>query len=492
MRLFVCLVVLAFIDSSNSWQLFMRGRARHGNLGVPYVSEERKLPEEKWFVQLLDSFAPSNNQVWNQRYFVNADYYKKGGPVFLMIGGEGPASAKWMVEGQWIEYAKHFGAMCFQLEHRYYGKSHPSPDLSTNKALFLSSEQALADLAYFITAMNDEYKFPNNTKWITFGGSYAGSLAVWMREKYPHLVHGAVSASGPLLAQIDFREYFLIVENALKEYSEDCVKAIAEGNRQFHIMLRHPIGQQGIDKKFSLCDPIDNGHTKQKDISNLYQTLASNLAGVVQYNKDNRNNSQMANLTIDKVCDILVDERIGLAVDRIANISNMILKASNKKCLDYTYEKMIHELRNITWDSESEGGRQWMYQTCTEFGFFQTSSALPNLFFDAFPVDFFIQQCVDIFGPKYGVHMLNHAVKHTNIVYGGLNVDISNVVFVHGSTDPWHALGVIRSSNPKAPAIYINGTAHCASMYPSSENDIPELKAAREKVRDLIGEWLAQ
>lgn len=46
-------------------------------------------------------------------------------------------------------------------------------------------------------------------------------------------------------------------------------------------------------------------------------------------------------------------------------------------------------------------GRQWMYQTCTEFGFYQTSTAKPNLFSDTFPVKFFIQQCIDIFGPRF-------------------------------------------------------------------------------------------
>lgn len=63
-----------------------------------------------------------------QRFFTNTEFYdpSTGGPVFLMIGGEGEASIKWMTNGAWIDYAKQFGALCFQLEHRYYGKSHPT------------------------------------------------------------------------------------------------------------------------------------------------------------------------------------------------------------------------------------------------------------------------------------------------------------------------------------------------------------------------------
>lgn len=70
---------------------------------------------------------------------------------------------------------------------------------------YLTSQQALADLAVFIEAMNEQYQLDDSVKWIVFGGSYPGSLAAWMRMKYPHLVHGAMSASGPLLAQVDFK-----------------------------------------------------------------------------------------------------------------------------------------------------------------------------------------------------------------------------------------------------------------------------------------------
>lgn len=43
-----------------------------------------------------------------------------------MIGGEGEALVDWMTQGAWIDYAKQYNALCFQLEHRYYGKSHPT------------------------------------------------------------------------------------------------------------------------------------------------------------------------------------------------------------------------------------------------------------------------------------------------------------------------------------------------------------------------------
>jgi hypothetical protein len=61
-----------------------------------------------------------------QRYFVNDQFFKHNGPVFLMIGGEGEATSKWMHKGAWIQYAQKFGALCFQLEHRFYGKSRPT------------------------------------------------------------------------------------------------------------------------------------------------------------------------------------------------------------------------------------------------------------------------------------------------------------------------------------------------------------------------------
>ena len=48
-----------------------------------------------------------------------------------------------------------------------------SSDLSTDNLNYLSSEQALADLAHFRLYMSDKLQLTDN-KWIAFGGSYPG------------------------------------------------------------------------------------------------------------------------------------------------------------------------------------------------------------------------------------------------------------------------------------------------------------------------------
>lgn len=80
-------------------------------------------------------------------------------------------------------------------------------------------------------------------------------------------------------------------------------------------------------------------------------------------------------------------------------------------------------------------------------------------------MEFFEQQCVDIFGPKFNDTFIDSSVDRTNTLYGALDIDVTNVVFVHGSIDPWHALGVTKSINQGAPAIYIKGKNSKTASY---------------------------
>ena len=76
-------------------------------------------------------------------------------------------------------------------------------------------------------------------------------------------------------------------------------------------------------------------------------------------------------------------------------------------------------------------------------------------FGDTFPLSFFVQMCSDVFGPKFTSGLLQRGVDLTMAEYGGRDVAVTNVVFVHGSLDPWHALGITEDVSSAAPAILI-------------------------------------
>lgn len=79
------------------------------------------------------------------------------------------------------------------------------------------------------------------------------------------------------------------------------------------------------------------------------------------------------------------------------------------------------------------------------------------LFGNHFDLAFFIKQCEDIYGPRFNANTLTKSIKRTNTNYGGLHAPTTNVIYVHGSIDPWHALGLTFSNGTDKPAIYIEG-----------------------------------
>lgn len=104
-----------------------------------------------------------------------------------------------------------------------------------------------------------------------------------------------------------------------------------------------------------MCDPVEKSIENDLDISNLFETLASLFAGVVQYNKDY---SPHARVTIDQVCDIMVNSTIGPPVNRLAEVNRLLMSEQKDKCLDYKYGKMVSKMQNVSWDSDVASGGQ--------------------------------------------------------------------------------------------------------------------------------------
>lgn len=63
-------------------------------------------------------------------------------------------------------------------------------DVSIDSLRLLTPEQALADTAHFINHIQTTVEGANRSPFILVGGHYSASLAVWFRQRYPHLALG--------------------------------------------------------------------------------------------------------------------------------------------------------------------------------------------------------------------------------------------------------------------------------------------------------------
>lgn len=53
----------------------------------------------------------------------------------------------------------------------------------------------------------------------------------------------------------------------------------------------------------------------------------------------------------------MINTTIGPPVTRLAEVNKLLLNISKEECLDYKYDKMIEEMKNISWDAKvADGG----------------------------------------------------------------------------------------------------------------------------------------
>ena len=136
-----------------------------------------------YFDNQIDHFDEKDERTYKQRYWYNDTFFDKdNGPVFLYICGEWTCTPPDDKMFPMLVGADH-NALLMSLEHRYYGDSQPFEDWSTPNLKYLTSTQALADIASFIDSQNE--RLNRKADWIVIGGSYPGALAAWFKSQYP-------------------------------------------------------------------------------------------------------------------------------------------------------------------------------------------------------------------------------------------------------------------------------------------------------------------
>eukprot|EP00873_Tetraselmis_striata_P009752 jgi/Tetstr1/430016/TSEL_019877.t1 len=474
---------------------------------------------------VLDHFGGAvgaRGRTWRQRFHVDSTHWAgAGAPVFLYIGGEGTASPP-SDRLFMAELAREHGALMLVLEHRYYGESFPVADMRPNKLRFLSSSQALADLAWFISwvssssphlaAADPPLTLPASaadSAWVAFGGSYPGNLAAWLKIKYPHLLVGSVSSSAPVQAEYNFEQYAQVVGSALGDPELGGSTACFSRVEEAAATLRHlvtstaPYGKhRAIPPALRPCGRLSG----DMDLTAYEAELFGNFQGTVQYNEEVPGAPSVAEL-----CRLMA-ARERSALEAFADVAALFHNQSNTDCVASSYKRdVIQPLKGhlFSGDGCAAAGnctmeRQWIYQSCREFGFFQTTTG-PGHPFAAFASLTLRNAGAAICRDAFGITSPPQ-VDWSNAAYGGRHVRGTNITLVNGSMDPWHALGVVNDTDTffnsctdacthqdlakGEQLVFLKGTAHCRDMQASKPSDPPSVQWAHAKIRRLLAKWL--
>jgi hypothetical protein len=366
----------------------------------------------------------------------------------------------------------------FQVEHRFYGSSHPTSDISTANLKYLTSEQALADLDAFIKAMQSQY---NIQKVVVFGGSYSGNLAAWYRAKYSTAV-GSVASSAPVTAVVDFTQYLETVGNVMDYFNQGCYSQVQQGFAN----ITHLFQEQDLDTinyLFQTCPP-DLNFTDNTDLSTFFNSLITPWMYATQYTAPDAADSM-----ISKMCSIVMDPTNG--EDPLIRLAYFYQHFAC--CTFHDYEAQIGLLKQTEWSDYwvKSGTRQWTWQTCNEFGFYQSTDSTGQPFGQTVPVSYIEKtSCADIFGQTNS--QISNSTIVTNNYYGGTTGQEKKTFFVNGSLDPWHTLAIYQTVPDASDNLaYINGTSHCYDMGNDLPTDPQQLTYVRNQITVQIALWLS-
>jgi serine protease 16 len=317
---------------------------------------------------VIDNFAPIQNQKkWEgegQRYWLNREFW--GGvdfPIFVYIGGEGAESCSRLTNRMYAyQLAQQHQALLVDVEHRFYGESYPTADMSTKNLQHLSADQALADLARIIGHIKSDLN-TDSSKVVTIGGSYPGNLAAWFRLKYPSVTQGSIASSAPVLAQTNFYAYMDVVGQSIIHFSGQACFDAFESAAKTLASYAEAGNYAQLEKDFNTCNPI--GSTN--DLKVLLSDLMGNVQGTIQYNNEH---SGVMNVT--DICGTM-QQSTDYYTNFIA-LQALYRQANGQSCEDASYADTIAYLSNPEKDANNNG-RPWTYQTCNEFGYFQTADS---------------------------------------------------------------------------------------------------------------------
>ncbi|KAI1080795.1 peptidase S28 [Whalleya microplaca] len=506
----------------------IRGSDAHNGLSTRATGLQALYPEYNLSTPIdhfhNDSlYEPHSNGSFNLRYWYDAQFYKPGGPVIVLASGEtsGTDRLPFLQKGIVYQLAKATGGVGVILEHRYYGSSIPVEDFSTANLRFLTTDQALADTAYFaknvkFEGLEDVDLSPESTPWFAYGGSYAGSFVAFLRKLYPDVYFGAISSSGVPEAIWDYWKYF---EAAAVYGPPDCVETTRKLTNVVDNIL---IGKKGSDSVAQLKEAF--GLPNVTYDNDFATAINSGIYALQSLNWDPAQSSNAfflycGNVSSNSVLypgteerrasveDLITtggyEEELDTLANRMLNYIGYVNLTSVSSCAKTQDECFTtHDTAFYSNDDISQTWRLWQYQVCTQWGYLQTGSGVPE---DQLPL---ISRTIDL---NYSAIACRDAFNLTAPAdvdainkYGGYNISYPRLAFVDGEWDPWRAAGVHalglpeRTSTPSEPYLLIDNAVHHwdeNGLFPNEttpELPPPAVAQTQQQIAEFVQGWVQE
>jgi len=403
----------------------------------------------------------ANSTTFQQRYYVDAQYWDHKGPVFFEIGGEGTLSG---APGGYIGYlAKKYNALVVALEHRFYGASIPNGNSNTDNLHLLTVDQALADLAHFTEFFKKDYG-TGSSSWFVFGGSYPGALSSWYRAAYPDHSVGSLSSSGVVNCIIDYKQFDMQVSAAV---GNQCADQIRKTNKAFERAIATPEGWAKSLNQF-YCE----SDMWKEDF--LYM-IADSWSMADQYSAKSQLCSAILKPGPDASDEVLTQT--------FADFSNQFWGKDFCAGGFYNTESLADPKR---WDVNA---RSWRWQTCYEVSYFNTAPPSGSLRAESVNLDYHLKQCARAFGTKMFPSSLAMNEK-----FGGAIPRAHNVFYSDFSDDPWLRASVDYPVSSDQPYFLTqcDDCGHCMDFHAPSPTDPLALQKSRTEFERYLDLWLSE
>ncbi|CAO3607532.1 unnamed protein product [Cunninghamella blakesleeana] len=438
-----------------------------------------------FFNQTIDHES-SDTTTFKQRYWVNSDWYKTGGPVILYNAGEMDAEERshYVTNSSMALLARELEGIVIVLEHRSYGVSQPGPDYSTKYLKTLTTYNALEDMATIIRNL----KIPNldvdlppapTTRWIVYGGSYSGNLAAFLRLKYPDIVFASIPSSAPVEMKYNFYEYFQPIQ---KYGDEHCIKSIESVIRYVDHILLNPFnyhGKKALKKQFGVEDI-------QHDDD--FAELLTYPLGLWQAKTPDHD-------PFGKFCTIF--DNTTTLHETILAYANYIETAAKDACGDEPINRCLdtHDPKSPQYTDLKAEHRAWMYQVCTEYAYWQTGAPIwqPSIVSRKLTTRWYQRQCPLL----YGEHDIPFRPKWRDInkEYQGWHLKLTRTFWIDGLLDPWRTLSVNSDNAPchgdakdSEYVILPTGVHHWDFFV--SDYVHPSIKEVQQKLIETLKKWI--